>query len=43
MLHLHLVGDQDVLVYPMPDHVPAESTILNFPVDDIEAAVLQER
>ena len=28
-----------MLVYPKPGHVPAEFTILNFPVDDIDAAV----
>ena len=28
-----------VLFYEKPSHVPAEHTILNFPVDDIEAAV----
>ncbi|MCW0213191.1 MAG: VOC family protein [Pseudonocardia sp.] len=38
MLHLHVPG-RDVLVYPKPDHVPATFTILNFPVDDIDAAV----
>ena len=27
------------MVYPKPDHTPATFTILNFPVDDIEAAV----
>jgi predicted enzyme related to lactoylglutathione lyase len=27
------------MVYPKPDHVPATYTILNFPVDDIDAAV----
>ena len=26
-------------MYPKPDHEPATFTILNFPVDDIEAAV----
>jgi hypothetical protein len=26
-------------VYPKPDHTPATYTILNFEVDDIEAAV----
>lgn len=26
-------------VYPKPDHAPAELTILNFPVDDVEASV----
>jgi predicted enzyme related to lactoylglutathione lyase len=28
-----------VLVYGKPSHVPAEHTILNFPVDDIQVAV----
>ncbi len=39
MLTLHLGGGSDVLVYPKPDHTPATYTILNFAVDDIEAAV----
>jgi catechol 2,3-dioxygenase-like lactoylglutathione lyase family enzyme len=39
MLTLHIAGDRDTLVYPKPDHVPATYTILNFPVDDIDAAV----
>ena len=39
MLHLHLAGDRDTLVYPKPDHVPATYTILNFAVTDVEAAV----
>lgn len=39
LLTLHLAGDRDTLVYPKPDHVPATYTILNFPVDDIDAAV----
>jgi catechol 2,3-dioxygenase-like lactoylglutathione lyase family enzyme len=38
-LTLHLAGDRDVLVYVKPDHTPATYTILNFPVDDIEATV----
>ena len=38
-LMLHLAGDQDILVYPKPDHSPASFTILNFPVDDIDWAV----
>lgn len=38
MLHLHLAGDKEVLVYPKPDHQPATFTILNFPVADVEAA-----
>ncbi len=39
MLTLHIAGDRNTLVYPKPDHEPASFTILNFPVDDIEAAV----
>jgi catechol 2,3-dioxygenase-like lactoylglutathione lyase family enzyme len=39
MLTLHLAGDRDVLVYPKPDHTPATYTILNFPVEDVDAAV----
>jgi catechol 2,3-dioxygenase-like lactoylglutathione lyase family enzyme len=39
MLTLHLAGDRPTLVYPKPDHTPATFTILNFPVDDIDAAV----
>ncbi|GAA1602262.1 VOC family protein [Kribbella hippodromi] len=38
MLHLRVAGGTPVLVYPKPDHVPAEYTVLNFPVPDIEAA-----
>ncbi len=39
LLTLKLAGDRDVLVYPKADFVPATYTILNFPVDDIDAAV----
>ncbi len=39
LLTLHLAGDRATLVYPKPDHTPATYTILNFPVDDIDAAV----
>lgn len=39
MLTLHLGGDRDTLVYPKPDHTPATFTLLNFPVEDIDAAV----
>ena len=41
LLTLHIAGDRPVLVYPKPNHTPASFTILNFPVDDIEAAVDQ--
>jgi catechol 2,3-dioxygenase-like lactoylglutathione lyase family enzyme len=39
MLGLSIGGGKRVLVYPKPNHVPAEFTVLNFPVDDVEAAV----
>jgi len=39
MLTLHIAGDRPTLVYPKRDHQPATYTILNFPVDDIDAAV----
>lgn len=39
LLTLHIAGDRDTIVYPKPGHVPAEYTILNFPVADVEAAV----
>ena len=41
LLTLHLAGGRDTLVYPKPDHAPATYTILNFAVDDIDAAVDQ--
>ena len=45
MLTLQLAGDRPTLVYPKDDHEPATYTILNFPVDDIDAAAegLMER
>ena len=39
IMTLHLAGGRDTIVYAKPDHVPATFTILNFEVDDIEAAV----
>jgi catechol 2,3-dioxygenase-like lactoylglutathione lyase family enzyme len=39
VLFLHIAGDRDTLIYPKDDHTPASFTILNFPVEDIEAAV----
>jgi len=38
-LTLHLAGDRDTLVYPKPDLVPGNYTILNFPVEDVDEAV----
>ncbi|HEY3559979.1 MAG TPA: VOC family protein [Kribbella sp.] len=39
MLQLRTAGGNTVLVYPKPNHVPAEYTVLNFPVADVEASV----
>jgi catechol 2,3-dioxygenase-like lactoylglutathione lyase family enzyme len=40
MLTLRLAGGaRETLVYPKPDHEPANYTILNFPVDDIDSVV----
>jgi predicted enzyme related to lactoylglutathione lyase len=39
MLELRLGSGAKVLAYPKPNHVPATFTILNFPVDDVEATV----
>ena len=36
-----LLGSNGVFIYEKDDHVPATFTILNFPVDDIDAAVDQ--
>ncbi|MFG6503831.1 VOC family protein [Microbacterium sp. P05] len=38
-LRLALPSGARVLVYGKPDHEPAGYTILNFPVDDVDAAV----
>lgn len=39
LLLLHLAGGRDTMVYLKPDFVPATYTVLNFEVDDVEAAV----
>jgi catechol 2,3-dioxygenase-like lactoylglutathione lyase family enzyme len=39
LMSLHLAGDRDTLVYRSSDLAPANYTILNFPVEDIDAAV----
>ena len=45
ILTLELAGDRPTMVYPKPDFTPATYTVLNFRVEDIEAAVdgLRER
>jgi catechol 2,3-dioxygenase-like lactoylglutathione lyase family enzyme len=39
LMTLHLAGDRDTLVYESPRFSPAGYTVLNFEVDDIDAAV----
>jgi catechol 2,3-dioxygenase-like lactoylglutathione lyase family enzyme len=39
LMALNLAGGRDMLVYRKPDLVPANYTILNFEVDDVERAV----
>lgn len=39
MLTLDLAGGAHVLIYPKDNHQAATYTVLNFPVDDIDAAV----
>jgi len=39
LMSLDLAGDRGTLVYPSEGFTPASSTILNFEVDDIDAAV----
>jgi catechol 2,3-dioxygenase-like lactoylglutathione lyase family enzyme len=41
LLELHPGGDRPVLIYETGDLTPANYTILNFPVDDVDAAVDQ--
>ena len=40
-LQLNLAGGGMVFIYPKPGHTPASFTVLNFQVDDIEAAVAE--
>jgi len=39
VLSLDLADGRSIMVYPKPDFTPATYTILNFPVDDVDAAV----
>ena len=38
-LELHIAGSTPVFVYPSDNYTAPKHTVLNFPVDDIEAAV----
>jgi len=39
LMVLHLAGGRDTFVYRKPDFQPATYTMLNFPVEDVDAAV----
>jgi predicted enzyme related to lactoylglutathione lyase len=39
LMTLHLAGDRDTLLYESPTFSPAGYTVLNFEVDDVDAAV----
>jgi catechol 2,3-dioxygenase-like lactoylglutathione lyase family enzyme len=39
LLSLRLAGDNNVIIYPKPNHAPATFTVLNFPVKDVDLAV----
>jgi catechol 2,3-dioxygenase-like lactoylglutathione lyase family enzyme len=39
LMTMHLAGDRPTLIYQSPGVTPASYTVLNFPVDDVDAAV----
>jgi predicted enzyme related to lactoylglutathione lyase len=39
LIQIDLAGDRPTLIYRKPDFTPATYTILNFPVEDVEATV----
>ena len=39
LLMLDIEGSSNVMIYLKPDYTPATYTVLNFPVDDVDAAV----
>jgi catechol 2,3-dioxygenase-like lactoylglutathione lyase family enzyme len=39
LIQIDLGGDRPTLIYKKPDFAPATYTILNFPVEDVEATV----
>lgn len=41
ILQLHIAGSTPIIIYPKPNHEPATFTVLNFPVPDVEKAVLE--
>jgi predicted enzyme related to lactoylglutathione lyase len=39
LIQIDVAGDRPTLIYHKPDFTPATYTILNFPVEDVEATV----
>ncbi len=39
ILEVKLNGSNNAIIYPKPDHVAANFTVLNFPVEDLEKTV----
>ncbi|MEO8512125.1 MAG: VOC family protein [Ignavibacteria bacterium] len=39
ILSLKIGGKTDIIIYPKPNHTPADYTILNFPVANVDEAV----
>lgn len=39
LIELQIEGQNNIIVYPKPNHVPATFTVLNFPVDNIDSVV----
>lgn len=39
IIELHLEGNNPLIIYPKPNHVPATFTVLNFPVENIVETV----
>lgn len=41
IIELYIDGENKIIIYPKPNHVPATFTVLNFPVKNIDEAVDQ--
>ena len=39
ILEIEISGSSNLMVYPKPNHVPANFTVLNFPVNNIDETV----
>ena len=40
LLEIRIEGRRNILIYPKANHTPATFTILNFPVDNLELAIV---